>query len=122
MMTLHQKVFAVLVSLLVFGVILELVRRRRLREEYAVLWLLTGGGIVVLVVWEGLLAALTRAIGAVLNVSTLFLFAWLFLLAIVLHYSVIISRLTMQVKNLAQEVAILGARLEEPPGERPGPG
>jgi len=118
MMTLHQKVFAMFVSLLIFGFILELVRRRRLREEYAVLWLLTGVGLVVLVVWEGLLVSLTWAIGAVLNVTTLFLFAWFFLLAIVLHYSVIISTLTTQVKNLAQEVAILANRVEETPRDQ----
>ncbi|HSB60420.1 MAG TPA: DUF2304 domain-containing protein [Vicinamibacteria bacterium] len=112
MMTAHQKIFAVLLSLIIFGMILELVRRRRLREEYATLWLLTGAAMVVLVVWERLLLGLTEMIGAVMASTTLFLFSWLFLLAIVIHYSVIISRLTTQVKNLAQELAILTAHVE----------
>ncbi len=108
-MTPHQQFFAVLTSLIVFALILELVRRRRLREEYSWLWLLTGVGMVVLVVWDHLLFVITRVIGAVSPLTTLLLFSLLFLLAIAIHYSIIISRLTTQVKNLAQELAILGA-------------
>jgi hypothetical protein len=115
MMTLHQKIFAVTMSLLVLLFVVELVRRRRLREDYASLWLLTGVAMVVLVVFEGLLHAVTRAIGAVTDVTTLFLFSWLFLLAIVVHYSVIISRLTTQVKNLGQELALLGNKVRRLP-------
>jgi hypothetical protein len=115
MMTLHQKIFAVTMSLLVLLFVVELVRRRRLREEYASLLLLTGVAMVVLVVFENFLHAVTRAIGAVTEVTTLFLFSWLFLLAIVVHYSVIISRLTTQVKNLGQELALLGNKVRRLP-------
>jgi hypothetical protein len=112
-LTLHQTVFALITSLLTFLFILELVRRRRLREEYSWLWLLTAGVMIVLVVWFRLLMIVTRLIGAVTPINTLLLFAVLFLLAIAVHYSVIVSRLTTQVKNLAQELALLSARLEE---------
>jgi hypothetical protein len=114
MITFHQQVFAVLASLVVFVLILELVRRRRLREEYSWLWLLTGAAMIVLVVWNRLLLYITWATGAVTPVTTLFLFSLLFLLAIAIHYSVIISRLTTQVKNLAQELALVTSRLEGP--------
>ncbi|HEY2996153.1 MAG TPA: DUF2304 domain-containing protein [Methylomirabilota bacterium] len=112
-LTLHQTVFALITSLLTFLFILELVRRRRLREEYSWLWLLTAGVMIVLVVWFRLLMIVTRLIGAVTPLNTLLLFAVLFLLAIAVHYSVIVSRLTTQVKNLAQELALLSARLDE---------
>ena len=112
-LTLHQTVFALITSLLTFLFILELVRRRRLREEYSWLWLLTAGVMIVLVVWFRLLMIVTRVIGAVTPLNTLLLFAVLFLLAIAVHYSVIVSRLTTQVKNLAQELALLSARLDE---------
>ena len=111
-MTPHQKVFALFTAVLVFALILELVRRRRLREEYSWLWLLTGAVMIVLVVWYRLLLLVTWAIGAFSPVTTLLLFASLFLLAIAIHYSIIISRLTTQVKNLAQELALLSARVE----------
>ncbi|HEX6212100.1 MAG TPA: DUF2304 domain-containing protein [Methylomirabilota bacterium] len=112
-LTLHQTVFALAVSLLAFLFVLELVRRRRLREEYSWLWLLTAGAMVVLVVWYRLLVVITHVVGAVTPLNTLLLCAVLFLFAIAVHYSVIISRLTTQVKNLAQELALLSTQLEE---------
>jgi hypothetical protein len=111
-LTLHQAIFALLTALVSFGFILELVRRRRLREEYSWLWLLTAAVMVLLVVWFPLLRFFTVLIGAVTPINTLLLFAVLFLFAIAVHYSVIISRLTTQVKNLAQEVALVSARAE----------
>ncbi len=112
LMTPHQQVFALVTSIVAFLLIVELVRRRRIREEYSWLWLLTGVVMIVLVVWQRLLLAITWAIGAVSPVTTLLLFSLLFLLAIAIHYSVIISRLTTQVKNLAQELALLASQLE----------
>jgi hypothetical protein len=112
-LTLHQTVFALVTSLVTFTFILELVRRRRLREEYSWLWLLTSGIMVLLVVWFQLLVGITHLVGAVTPLNTLLLFAVLFLFAISVHYSVIVSRLTTQVKNLAQELALVSARLEQ---------
>lgn len=111
-LTLHQTVFAIATSIVVFALLVELVRRRRLREEYAWLWLLTGAGMIALVSWPRLLAFVTHAIGAATPLTTLLIFSLLFLLAIVVHYSVIISGLTMQVKNLAQELALLSNRVD----------
>jgi hypothetical protein len=113
MITPHQRIFAVLVAVVVFLLIVELVRRRRLREEYSWLWLLTGAGMIVLVVWYRLLVYITWFIGAGTPVTTLFLFSTLFLLVIAVHYSVIISKLTTQMKNLTQELALLRSRFEE---------
>ena len=112
-LTLHQTVFALVTALLTFFFVLELVRRRRLREEYSWLWLLTAGMMVLLAVWYRLLVFVTHLVGAVTPLNTLLLCAVLFLFAIAVHYSVIISRLTIQVKNLAQELALLSNRLEE---------
>jgi hypothetical protein len=112
-LTPHQTAFALVISLLTFIFILELVRRRRLQEEYSWLWLLASGAMILLVVWFKLLVVLTHLVGAVTPINTLLLFAVLFLFAIAVHYSVIVSRLTSQVKNLAQELALVSARLED---------
>jgi hypothetical protein len=115
-LTLHQTMFALVTSVVAFLFVLELVRRRRLREEYSWLWLLTAGGMVLLAVWYRLLVVITHLVGAVTPLNTLLLCAILFLFAIAVHYSVIISRLTTQVKNLAQELALLSSRVEEREG------
>ncbi|MBI5478565.1 MAG: DUF2304 domain-containing protein [Deltaproteobacteria bacterium] len=113
-MPLQQKLFAIAAALVVLGFIVEMVRRRRLREEYAALWILTGGVMLLLALWYDLLVGITRVIGAVLPTTTLFLFGLLFLVVISVHFTIVISRLSNQVRSLAQELAIL--RLQGPGG------
>jgi hypothetical protein len=112
-MPIRQQIFALIVGIAISIFIVEMVRRRKLREEYSWLWLLTGFGIVVLAVWYDLLVFITEMIGAVLPTTTLFVFGLLFLLLIALHYSVKISSLTDQVRKLAQKIAILQSELDE---------
>ncbi|MBI9075443.1 MAG: DUF2304 domain-containing protein [Desulfatibacillum sp.] len=112
-MTPRQKVFALIVCVALFGIILGLVHKRKLREEYAWLWLFTSASLFVLVLWYDLLIWLTELIGAVLPTTTLFLFGLLFFVFITLHFSLKISRLTTQVKDLAQEMALLGEENRE---------
>ncbi len=115
-LTTHQTAFAIATSLIVFLLLLELIRRRRLREEYAWLWLFTGVWMLLLVTWPPLLSLITRIIGAAAPLTTLLIFSTIFLLAIAVHYSVIISKLTTQVKNLSQELALLSARMDRRDG------
>jgi hypothetical protein len=115
-LTTHQTAFAIATSAIVFLLLLELIRRRRLREEYAWLWLLTGVVMILLVAWPPLLSLITRTIGAVAPLTTLLIFSTIFLLATAVHYSVIISNLTTQVKNLSQELALLTARIDRREG------
>jgi hypothetical protein len=115
------RVLAIVLSLLLVTTVLWLVRRRTLREEYTPIWMAVAFGIAALSLVPPLLVWLTRAVGAWTPSSTLFFFGELFLLAICLHYAVRLSGLTLQVKNLAQELAVLRGELDslrEPSGER----
>jgi hypothetical protein len=115
------RVLAIVLSLLLVTAVLWLVRRRTLREEYTPIWMAVAFGIAALSLVPPLLGWLTRAVGAWTPSSTLFFFGELFLLAICLHYAVRLSGLTLQVKNLAQELAVLRGELDslrEPSGER----
>ena len=108
-MTIQQKIFAVFASILIFVVIINLVKNRKLKEEYSWLWLLTGVVIIMLVLWYDALLMLTHLIGAVLPTTTLFIFAILFLICLALDFAIKISKLTDQVKNLTQKVSIMEA-------------
>lgn len=110
-MPLTQKIFAIAICLLVFFVTVALVRQRRLREEYSVLWLATSLVMFVLVWRYDWLAALTELIGAALPTTTLFIGSIIFLMLIAVQFSMKLSRLSDQVKNLAQENALLRAEL-----------
>jgi hypothetical protein len=112
-MTTTQHVFAILMSSLTLLAILELVRRRKLREEYSWLWIVTGVGMVALSTWFRLIEELTRLTGAISPVTTLFIFGLMFLLLISVHFSTVLSRVTQQVRRLTQEMAILSAERDE---------
>ncbi|MCC7354183.1 MAG: DUF2304 domain-containing protein [Anaerolineae bacterium] len=111
-MPIRQMIVALLVSLGLLIFIVEMVRRRRLREEYALLWLITAAGILILTLRFNWLMWLTRFIGADEPMSTLFFLGVLFSMFISLHYSTRISQLNEQVKDLTQALAITQARLE----------
>lgn len=111
-MPLRQQVMVVLASVGLLVIILELVRRRKLREEYSWLWMLTGVVILVLGIWYDLLLFITHFIGVTLPASTIFFFGLFFLILINLYFSVKISKLTDQIKKLAQRLALLAEEVE----------
>jgi len=93
-------------------VIVELVRRRRLRVEYSWLWLASGVSIIGLILRYDLLIWLTELVGAAIPTSTLFFLCILYLALLSLNYSVRLTTLTRQMKDLAQELALLRAERE----------
>jgi carbon starvation protein CstA len=113
MMPIRNRVVALTISIGLLLLIIELVRRRKLREEYSWVWLLTVSTILVLTVWFGLLKWLTSLVGAVIPSSTIFMLAFLFLILISLHFSVVISKLTNRNIELAQRYALLELELTE---------
>ena len=112
-MPFKQQVFALLVSLLVFVFTIEMVRQKRLREEYSVLWLFTSCIMFVLVIKYDWLVTITNLIGAALPTSTLFTGSIVFLVLLGVQFSIKISRLSDQVKDLVQENAILRHQFEK---------
>ena len=116
-MPVQQQIFALLVSLVIFVAVVDLVRKRRLREEYSVLWLATSVLMFVLVLRYEWLVALTALIGAGLPTTTLFLCAIIFLMLLAVQFCIKISKLTDQVKNLSQENALMKAEIENLAGK-----
>jgi hypothetical protein len=113
------QILAVAASGLLFLVVLELVRRRRLLERYALLWLLSAWVLLALAIWQGLLSDLARVIGIIYPPNALFLIAFGFVLVLLLHFSLAVSRLTDQTKVLAQRLAILEERQRQGVTEDP---
>jgi len=93
--------------------VLELVRRRRLREQYSILWLLASVVILILASNRVLLDLLARAMKIAYPPSALFVVLLGFLLLITLHFSTVISRLTRDNESLAQEIAILRVQIRD---------
>jgi hypothetical protein len=113
------QIVAVAVTALIFVVILELVRRRRLVERYALLWMLTSVGLLVLAIWTDLLGWAADQVGIEVPSNFLFLAAFGVVFVLLLHFSVATSRLSDETKMLAQEVARLDEELRAARGELP---
>lgn len=92
--------------------ILELVRRGKLAERYSLLWIATAVVLLVLSVWRDFLDLFAKAVGIFYPPSALFLVAFGFVLLLILHFSVIVSRLSRRTRELAQAVALLKEELE----------
>jgi hypothetical protein len=93
--------------------VLELVRRRKLKEEYSLLWLATAIVLIVLSVSRPLLDTLANLVGIFYPPSALFLVAMIFVLFILLHFSTVLTRLTQENKENAQQLALLKWQLEQ---------
>lgn len=111
------RIVAVVATAIALGIVLELVRRRRLVERYALLWMVVAVVLVVLAVWTELLSWLTKLVGVDLPANFLFLAAFGVGFVLLLHFSVAISRLSEETKILAQEVARLDLELRSTRGE-----
>jgi hypothetical protein len=108
------SIAASLASVILLVIVFELIRSRRLRERYALLWLLTGVVLLVLSAWRGGLNTIARWVGVqTYPPAVLFAVGSLFILAVLLHYSTVISKLSDQNSILAQRVALLETRLNE---------
>jgi len=101
-------------AVVILMLIIELVRRRKLKEEYSLLWVFTAGIIVVLSIWYSLLVKLTHLIGGTVPSSTLFFFGLIFVTSLLLHFSVRISLLERRITSLVQEIGLLTLTSQEP--------
>ncbi len=108
-----QRIGVIAVAVLICAVIFELIRRKHLMERYAILWFCLGVTTLVLAAWKGLLTTLSHAAGIYYPPAALFAVAFLFVLALLLHFSLVLSRLSDQNKILAQRLALLQQRLDE---------
>ncbi len=107
------KVLTIVLSGGLFIVIIELIRKGRLKERYALLWLFAGLVMLLFASSRTLLEGTSRLFHIFYPPSFLFLLAFLFLLMIALHFSTVISRLSEQNKKLAQEIALLRQEMQE---------
>jgi hypothetical protein len=109
-MSLSAQLVSVLFALIVFLLVFEMVRRRYLRERYAILWLGAALALLVLAAWRQLLETISTAVGIATPSNAFFVIAFAFLLLLLLHFSAVVSRLADETRVLAQRLALLEER------------
>jgi hypothetical protein len=107
------QVVALTVSLLLLVGVLELVRRRKLTEEYSFLWIVCSLALVILSVRRDLLDASARWLGVHYPPMVLLMLLILMVFVASLWFSVIVSRQRQQIERLIEETAILSAEVRE---------
>jgi hypothetical protein len=103
-------------ALFAFGflvVVLEFVRTRKLKEQYSLLWLLIGGVMILLALWKDLLNKLAYLLDIYYAPSLLFMVGILFSFILILHYSIIISKLHTQNVRMAQEIGVMNKKIDD---------
>jgi hypothetical protein len=106
------QVIAIICNLLFFYYVVNLVRRKRIREEYSLLWILFCIVFLVFSIWRNGLEVLASLLGIFYPPMAFLLILILGILSILIHYSVVISELSLQNKKLVQELGILKLELE----------
>jgi hypothetical protein len=106
------NIAAFLLALAIVGLVVEMLRRKKLREKYAALWLIVGGATLVLAAFPRLLNIVAEFVGVQLPSNLLFAMSILMLLGVCLHLSWEISVVEDETRTLAEEVAILRVQVE----------
>src|SRR5215204_3547976 len=117
-MELRIQLLSVVASGAMLLVVLELVRRRAFLERYAILWLFSGLVLLGLSLWKDGLEEVANLVGIAYPPNALFLIAFGFVLVLLLHFSLAVSRLSDQTKVLAQRLALLDKRVRDQEEER----
>lgn len=107
-----QRGLAIALTLGLLLFVFEMVRRKRLSEQYAILWLLAALVLLALATWKGLLTAIASLAGIYYPPSVLFVAAIGLMIVLLLHFSLALTRLSDQNKVLAQRLGLLAQRLE----------
>jgi hypothetical protein len=107
------EIVAIAVSLLLLIVVFELVRRRKLTEEYSFLWILSSLALLILSVKREILHTVARWLGVYYPPAVLLLLLIVMVFVASLCFSVIVSRQRQQIERLIEETAILSAELRE---------
>jgi hypothetical protein len=112
-MTARLTAVSLLIAFSLTVSVLELVRRHRLQERYAILWFVTMAVVLLLAVWPSALDRIASTLGIAYPPSALFVLASGFFILMLLHFSIVLSRLSHANVILAQEYALLEHRIRE---------
>ena len=110
-MTDAVQLVSIAVSVTLLAIVLELVRRRRLTEEYSFIWIVCGVALLVLSVWRRALDRAAAALDVHYPPALLLLALTFFVIVVSLYFSVLVSRQRQQIERLVEEVALLDGEL-----------
>ena len=109
---LHIRLFIGIMGIIFFVATFEFIRKRHLREEYAILWLFTSSIVAILSLWPGVINVLSKVTG-LYYITAVLTVVFAFVIAVLMHYSIAISKIKEMNKELTQKCALLELRVRE---------
>jgi len=106
---------SILFCLFFLGVVIELIRRKKLEERYSILWIVIGFVMLVLSIFPNFLEVVSEMLNVIYAPSLLFFIGYVFALVFILHLTTVVSKLHRQITRLIQEVALLQNKLAQAP-------
>jgi hypothetical protein len=101
------QLVSIVVSASLLVTIIELVRRRRLSEEYSLIWIVCAVALFALSLWRNVLDLAASALGVHYPPAVLLLVLTFFVVIVSLYFSVVVSRHRQDIEKLVEEVALL---------------
>jgi len=108
-----SRILSIGISFLFFFLIIELTKRKKLKEQYALLWLIIGVMIFIFAVFDKMLFGIANFLGIKTPINAMIFFGIFYILLINLHFSLVISNLSEQVKKLAQKLALFEQKIPD---------
>lgn len=112
-MNIKTQIFVTSVVLLAMLMLVNMIRKKRLELKYSLLWFVLGMGVLILGCFPSITARLAKIFGIGQPINLLFFAGFCFSLMIIFSLTVAISKMSIQVKRLIQELGLLRKELEE---------
>lgn len=112
-MSIKLKIVIVLITFSILLILINFIKRKYIKEEYAVFWILIGIILIIVPVFSNYIDKLAQMLGIFYEPAFIFLLSILGILLILFHYSIVISKLTEQNKILAQDLGVLKNKLQQ---------
>lgn len=105
-MNIRLQIIIAVIILVALGFIINMIRKKSLELRYALAWLIVGVGVLILDIFPELMAKLAAILGIYSPVNMLFFLGFCFSLVIIFILTVAVSRMSIRIKNLTQELAL----------------
>lgn len=112
-MNIRIQIIVGVIVLLALGVIINMIRQKKLELRYALSWLGVGVAILILDCFPQLITWISKKVGIASPVNMLFFFGFCFSLMIIFVLTVAVSRMSIRIKELTQELALFEKRIRE---------
>ena len=112
MMNIRIQIIIAVLIIIALIVIINMIRKKALESRYSLAWLAVGAGVLILDLFPGFMEWLSDLMGIASPVNMLFFLGFCFSLIIIFILTIAISRMSVRIKNLAQELALINKKYQ----------